>query len=534
MSVSVISSPLSIGWARNRNEYRLQCNDVVSSGRIATFTFSFSALPPAGCHVVLSLDGRELVYSVVESSPLGAYEVSSAAMLRDKMASNFYVCELFRTACISNRISLVGKSVGAHIVELYPTNSDGMRDDSLMPVGLGQGDSGADEVRLPNYAVAYRSEVVVNDYNSLKTYMSDFVFVRPDNEGIATIRLDTLAGLIPQPDIPSSSNAPWQLLTNAVLKYRISYGEVWGSGEPLVQSMVTESGYHFALCGEAADRFARVGLPDWNGGNNALLDNDENVFWVLGEDNGISSVAREGQRYYVYGMFFDSSKNMGSTLGVSLKVQDENGVEKVSRSYTALNGSVYRIDLGPSSLSVSLGRSFSVTIASMSSSWTRLFTVLPDMYDQHHLLLQSKYGVLLPFVVGGVRREVVMSADAVFVDRRRYLHQSESYEIFSAVSPMLSRSDARRMAACLPQQYHYILCGTSWMRITIEPSTFVVSDSEEGMVRVEFQYRFVENQTDNVTNGSLARTDMAYSVSDILGQVVAYDNNIDPNSNSLR
>lgn len=533
MSISVISSPHAVCWAKNRNEYRLQCNDLVSQGRVYVGGFNFSTIPPAGCHVVLSVDGRELVYSVVSSNPVGAYEVSSAAMLRSRLAGNYYITQMFDTNLSGNSVLIQGKSAGRHSVEIFATTADGVRDDSIWSFGLVPGDEGADEVRLDNYAVAVRLEVVVNDYNNLHTYLSEYSFLHPDDNGMVSVRLDALAGLIPQPDLPSANDAQWQLLTNAMVKFRISYGEVWGNPVPLVNSMVSESSYHFALCGEVADRFARLNLPDWFCANDSLLGEDD-MFWILGEDSGAASVVRSGQKYYVYGMFHNKNIDAGTTRGVNLYVYDENGAQIGSKQFLALNGSVYRLDLSPKTLGVDDRRCFSVRISGSMGSWDRLFSVVPDMFDQQSLLLQSKYGVLLPWVVSDVRREVVVEADSMAVDRRRYLDVSEAFEVYTATTPYLSRFDARRMASCLAQQYHYLLCGSAWLRITIEPGTFLVRHEKDNMVRVEFQYRFVENQLENVTNGSLSRSGISATVGDSFEQVVSFVGNTDPNSNIIR
>lgn len=540
MSVSVISSPPPFGWAKNRNSLRLQCDALATAGRPATIRVRRSGeLPEAGCHVVLCIDGMELVFTVVNNAS-SAYEVSGSSELFDAFRANWYVQQLFILPSADNTgtcMTLEGRTAGYHKVEIYCTAADGTRtnhEESMLSWERGRNGAGVDREDLHNYAIAAEIEAVVNNYNVLTTHKVGGLVFHPDTKGVATIPLDALAGLVPQPDLPTTdtANADWQLLTNMLLKYRISYGEMWGENTPLVQNWTT-TGYRYALCGEEADRFARLNLPDWYGVAEHQLGNDGNsFFWVLGEDDGQTVRVRRDEAEYVYGLWFNGSKGfLDAELRVQMVVSIDGEVPDV-QTFNVRNGEVYRIPLGPEAIGATDARYYTVKLESGGMVWGRTYTVEAPLWKPTRFLLQSKYGYVRPLSVPEVRREMLVEADVLKADRHRYLDITETGEEYTARTAMLTREEARRVAQCIGQDYAYVQCGTSWLRITIEAGSFAVLDEAADMLRVEFKYRFVENQGESVTHGTSERRKVGLEV-DFNEGIVAFGERLEPDRNIL-
>lgn len=544
MSVEVISSPFKLGWARNRNTYRLHCLDRQLSPGVATlirYTFG-GAMPDVGCSVVIAVDGAEYAFQVVETPSGNAYEVATVAEIGAKMAACWHLNQIFycqgnaADATMSKYINLTGLVAGKHDVDVYVTDADGMRIESSLAINRTLNREGSDPVNKPRYAVAVEVTAVVNNSNLLTTHKTGSMMFYPDGEGYVDVPLDLLAGVIPQPDVPNTnaSASDWMLLTNALMKYRVSYGEVWGEGKPMVQNWATlpsSDGWNYAICGEEADRFARLNLPDWRSGETQFSEAN-NIFWIIGEDDTLTVRVCRNQAEYLYGLWFDQTQSMGgnpATRTVSMTVV-AGGVTTTS-SHTVKNGEVYRIPVGPTALNIA-APCYTVRFTVDTYSWERTYIVQPDFYNPTHLLLQSKYGLVRSFVVPEVRRDITTEAEVLNADRRRYLDMTENGESYIATTAPITRTEARRMAQCLTGEYHYVRCGTAWLRITIEPGSFTVLDDGEDMVRVELTYRFVENQTENITDGTLGRGATA-TVVDFDSHVVAFSDRTIPNHNDI-
>lgn len=123
-------------------------------------------------------------------------------------------------------------------------------------------------------------------------------------------------------------------------------------------------------------------------------------------------------------------------------------------------------------------------------------------------------------------------ADVLQVDRRRYLDITEDSETYTATTALMTREEARQLAMCLGQKFHYVMSGTNWLRISIEAGSFTVLDEAEEMVRVEFNYRFTDNQEENIVSGSMARSTGA-TLSDFNDQVVCFSDRTPATHNSL-
>ena len=534
MSTSVASSPFALSWARNRNSYNLHCDFLDSVGsRHYVYCTRNANIPAAGNHIVVAIDGAEYVFNIVASSTGNAFDIAGNSELFDKIRGCWYVKQVFNIPSSNNdatHLSMVAKDVGYHKFEIFCTDSNGNRSGHQMLNWTLNG-GGVDRQEKPNYAIAAEIEVVVNNNNQTKTHKVKGLVFQPDGAGNVEIPLNLLPGFIPQPDIPTTNatSGAWAILTNMLLKYRVSYGEMWGEGTPLVQNWTT-TGYKYALCGEIADRFARLNLPDWKSSETQFSETN-NYFRILGEDNNVNIRICRSQAEYLYGMWFDTTLSLSSTTNIVVAISVDGGTATTTTKQVK-NGQIYRIPVGLAALGITSAKYYTISLNLSGHTWSRTFIVQPNYHEPTELLLQSKYGLLRSFVVPQVRRDITTEAEELLVEHRRYLNITEGSEMYTATTAQMTYTEARRLAQCIGQQYHYVKCGTSWLRITIEAGSLTVLDEAEDMVTMEFSYRFVENQTEDITNGSLERG-ASSNVVDFDEALVAFSDRTLPNSNAI-
>ncbi len=539
MSVTILSTPFTFGWAGNRNSYELRCNYLDTTGTAASMLIHRSgSLPAVGRHVVVAVDGTEYTFTVVSESSLNTYEVATVTELFQKIRNCYYMQQLFEMPIVSGDsdgsryLSLVGKDVGYHKVEIYCTDENGnVTDDadSMINWVYGEGGAGIDTAYKPNYSLSALLEVVVNNGNSLTTHTIGPLSLQPGSDNCVSVRTEALKGLFPQPDMPSVSAGlnTWGILTNAIVKYRLKFGEMWGEDVPLMQNWQSHD-WKFGICGEVAERFARVDLPDWDWVDRQINGNP-GIFWIIGEDGGCMRRVRRSQAEYIYGFWYDAGEAASATRTVTFSV-DGAGVS-TSVEHEAVNGTIYRIPVGPLALGTSAGPSYDVALSCGDYTWRRSFVVIPDAFGQHEFVLQNKYGLLQSVVIPEVQRELTTEVEELSVDKRRYLNVSAS-DVYTARTDYISKDEARRIAQCLDKEYHYMKNGEAWLRITIEAGSFTVFDEANDMVRMEWKYRFVENQAENVVNGSLART-IGNNVLDDMEEILSYTSATEATSNII-
>ena len=75
MSTSVVSSPFTLSWARNRNSYNLHCDFLDSVGsKHYVYCTRNANIPAAGNHIVVAIDGAEYVFNIVASATGNAFD----------------------------------------------------------------------------------------------------------------------------------------------------------------------------------------------------------------------------------------------------------------------------------------------------------------------------------------------------------------------------------------------------------------------------------------------------------------------------
>ena len=540
MALTINETPFLFGWARNRARMILLCSSIQqSSGSLANYKFYFSTLDSTnGTHVVMVIDGREIVYT--RGSGSDQYRYTTLNDLMTKIAANYYVNEIFTPTVDTeyHTLQFYGKEVGRHTVEFYTTGTDGVRNggESSLISNVSPKTEGRDRTDKENYAVTAMVEVTINNYNEITRQTTETMVFRPDADRHVVVPLDVLAGYIPQPDLPTGSGSAWQLLTNAMMKYRIRYGETWGDCFPQVQNMAW-TGYFYALCGEMVERYAAVNMPDWDGGQE-YQQGDDNLFWVIGLDTGRVQHVRQSQPEWIYGLFYKSGIGVGTAVSNSYRVtvamtgrkKDGTLVEN-SQVYRQVNGQVYRIDVSPSRLASSGLLWYKVTVKTAWGQWERTYHVLPDHYEQTVLLLQDKYGLLRVAVCGKLRREVTTEGEEMVMERRRYIDMTRKGETYTAILEGLTREAAGRIGRSVGNEYHYVQNQGKWERVVLEPGSFVVRDEENDLLSVELQLRFVEDQQENMATGPMERASTAIFDND--DQVVSFDVITDPVENNL-
>ena len=541
MSVQVQQYPYLFSWAKNRNSIVLHCNDIDNEGTAAYFSFVFSNSTPAvDSKVVVVLDGMELMFTR-KQSPASAYEFNSITDLGTKIKDCPYIAALFVGTYTSNTrtLTLEGRAVGYHTLSIYTLSAQGHHEGfERSLINSSEGNNGEDGSRLANYGVAVAVDVTVNQGNVLRVYKGETMVMNPDADGNLVVPLDVLRGYTPEPDVPSSMDAQFQLLTNALISYKVRYGEQYGEPAPLLQNM-TETDVCFAICGEVAERFAQANRPDWMSGQETSLRfavGSNNVFWIIGEDTEQTCTTRLSAPVFLYGLWFDERRRYDEQLEITVSVigRRKNGSTiDINRTLQANNGSVYRLKVSPSDFN--LGNDvlwYSVMVKTVDGTWSRTYHVLPDYFEATTMLLQNKYGLLQPYLCGKLVRNVTMDGEACTISRRRYVDVKECFESYTAVMHQLTMRQARALASCLGQRFHYVLNGTSWLRITIEPGTWKVRDDAEGMVALQFDFRFVENQQENLATGTLS-SGLSAVVDDIWDEVAVSDDHISPEDNIL-
>ena len=384
---------------------------------------------------------------------------------------------------------------------------------------------------LQNYAIAARVTVWVNNNNTVTEYQSEPMVLRPDAQRYVRIPLDILGGFTPQPDMPDGE--VFSLMTNAVLKYQVQYAEMYGNPTPTVHTWQSDS-VRYAICGEVAERYARLNMPDWKSGMTRPIVDSQNLFFVVGEDTAKQVTVQKSQPVYLYGLWFrDVGTAATLTVTETITITTTNGTTTNTYSRTATSGSMYRLDVSPSKIGATNALYYTVTISASGGSWSRTFIVAPDGWKDRYLLLQNKYGVLVPWVCPELKRELTIEAENLKVGRLHYTDQTEACEKYTAQMAAMTNADATRLARCLGQQYHYIKSGYAWLRIVVEPETFTVLEEPEGMVRVEFAFRFVENQLENMSDAPRTAGMTFNYDDDVAEEYVAFSDRTIPLTNEL-
>ena len=73
---------------------------------------------------------------------------------------------------------------------------------------------------------------------------------------------------------------------------------------------------------------------------------------------------------------------------------------------------------------------------------------------------------------------------------QRFIDITDDSETYTAVTALMTREEGRKLAMCVGQQFHYVQCGTNWLRISNIASRVVI----EIMVLVAEITKFIETK----------------------------------------
>ena len=514
MSLTLISEPYLWGWAQNRNRYRFSCNSTKTSGARCTVSWLLKQRGSNGQHLVVEIDGTPYTWDFVAADVANPWSVGSLSDMAAKITGNYYVAQLFTTTSSVTSgvytVTLTGKEKGKHDVRLYYTDSDGEEIDAtaaaLTYYETASSASGADSEQLANYALAVSLEVIGNDCNSLKSYKSDPLYFQPGTDGSAEVPLEMLRGYLPQPDLPTyGETAGGRLLTNAFIKYRIRYGEVYGD-TPRMQT-ASYSSWRYALCGEVVDYYHRLNLPDWQDVApseqlSSVSSTGNTYLRMIGDDHGVTTDVRADQPEYLYGLYYQASAavNANFALQLSVKLYDKEGTEtSIAVNFNVKNGNVYRLSVGPAAVGAADSAYYKVLIkeAGGADGWERTYRVLPALYGGHWLLLQDKYGLLRSVAAASVKVTHDVTSEEMTIAGRHYSDKQSHGEKYTVVTEAMRRDEARRVAQSLAKEYHYYYSGGAWLRISVEADSLETWNEKNDMATLTFEFRFIENQTEN-------------------------------------
>ena len=240
--------------------------------------------------------------------------------------------------------------------------------------------------------------------------------------------------------------------------------------------------------------------------------------------------------------YFNASEAIGSTVSLRLRIVKTapDGTSTTSWSvFTVANGNFYRLSVGPVALSATSSAYYSLTLfpASSTPQFSRTYRLIPDFYRLHHFLLQNQWGVLSSFVAASLSAASVSEGDSVTIRRHHYIALSDRYQTFTASSAALRPVEARRLARSLASAYHYYFSAGAWQRIAIEPTSVTFLSDDEDLLVVQFSFRFVQNQADNLPSNSVRSNSNTLTVdishTDDADAYLSFDTRLTPSTNAI-
>lgn len=549
MAVSLITSPFKWAWAKNRNHFVFQCDSLVTVGTRSNFAFRMPTILPyslGGMCFVLVIDGMRYVWERKQDAT-GVWEFASTSSLANRLSTNYYIGELYDVTAVEQGQAVAfafnAKAVGRHTVDVFLESSSGERFANGNLLTVGHVMEGSDPDRLQNYSLAVAVDVLTNNYNNVTQGTTDWMFFQPDESGRVEVPLEVLRSFVPQPDIPSFAE-PFvlQLMTNLFLKYRIRWAEVWGDTPRLQAVEVGE--WCYAFCGEESDYHHRLNLPDWQDYAPAaqLSSARRTLFRVIGEDSGKMVDVRPSQPEFLTIFYYNAQESINSSVQMRVRLDKTDRQGRTATTWiehTVKNGNVYRLSVGPAAVSASASAMYSVTLCTSDSEaqFSRTYRLVPDFYERHLFLMQTKWGTLATLCVPRLTVDSVTEGDSLRMRHRHYVGMTDRYQKFTAETAALRKDEAERVGRSLASAYHYYQHNGAWQRIAITPGTVTYKDDGEDMMVVSFTFRYVENQADNMpSNRALSTSNqqlVTANIEDDAGAYVSFGVRMTPQTNAL-
>lgn len=285
--------------------------------------------------------------------------------------------------------------------------------------------------------------------------------------------------------------------------------------------------------------YSRLNLPDWKDPNpteqlSTVSGVNNNLFRSIGEDTGQTFDLHKSQPEFVYMFWYNTSEPIGGTVTMKVRITRRNTTATGTQStyvVTVKNGDIYRLAVGPKQVSAEDYNFYDVEVMNVNNvvQWSRRYRVVPDYYQKHFFLLRNRYGLLNGFTAKNMSIKMETSGDGIQMDGRYYVDLKETKQVYVAKSPAMKKNEAVELARSLSSDYQYYLANNAWQRITVEPSSIEYINDNEDMVVVEFSFRFVENQIENIATNdarSSSNTTIVENIVDSAGKYVSYGTRI--------
>lgn len=487
--ITIAATPRPLSWLDNHPSFTVECSGLSSGGRRASlmlrfshssFLYSFS----------IRIDGRVLTYQRYSSLSSDPYRFYNITELVQKLSSNYYIADLYTVTSSSlsayDTVTLQSVAVARHDLALVSRSA------YVSVVSL---DEGEDMDTIANYGVVARFELHDGSVTPWCRYA-------PSN-GEVRISTDQLRGFFPNPTLPNGSLSQD---TNAILRYRLQVAESYG--EPPVMQLITSSSWLSMMQGEVMSLFFASDIPDWKDAAPASALSFSGVRpRIIGTDNGRTYDVRQGQPYFLYALFNDTSSIPTAQATLTITVTYiTTSTQVVTKTVTLSNGTLCRVNVGPSALGIPNDvRRYNIDISySLTVIFSASFVVRVPLYQHHDYLLSDKYGLLRHVSVSGhVSSSDVEGEEATFADGRKAYVASKREQSFTATTPNLRRHEAALVADALAGRHAYARVSGQWIPITIVPGSVTSWNTLEDMIRISWQYAFIQNQRGNIASASI-------------------------------
>ena len=490
MSISVDSIPFSPSFLGGKPEFRLQCSSAVG-GAVARFGVLVRSSFPSGKSLVISYANRSIHFTKADFVLEPGTSWDSLSALRDAIANNFYLADDFTVETPSSSDTsasfyLVARAVGA----------TGLTLSSDAPSGVSfTGADGTDPTILPNYAAVCRFETSRGNTAWFRLHPVD---------GIASVQASMVGSLLGAPSLPPVVGSFQPMPVSDIISARLRYAESYGS-VPQVQRLFATDYVSF-FPGTLIAPYDAGSLPDWFDMNPSipLSHPTQFVARVIGEDSGLQLPLFRNQKQFIHIYALNTASDAPASYRIHIDVTFfyADGTEAPNRySFLLNNGALYRLDVSPELLAVPsdvVAYSVNILNPNDTAAFSRRYILRPALPHIHHFLLTNRYGLIESFALQGVNRAASFDGEQMSIDGSFLFDISNRSETFTAMSTLLSHSQAQRLAQSLSGKYSYYLVAGRYQRIAIHPDSFNYYAEDQNLVRLAFDFTFVANQPANI------------------------------------
>ena len=494
--VTLELQPRYVTFAGDRGKYGMVCSGLSRGGRAAKYGIGVhDPFFEYGKVFAMTLNGMTLTFTRVSEAEQAtdgqeAYQWDSVTQLRQRMAANLYISELFDFGGIAPgeqnlNFWLLAKKKGKLDVSLWS--------DAVAYGYTIQETTGVDEVALENYNI--QTAFVLADGTK-----SQWLHYMPVGDRV-TIGTDLLKGYFGEPVLPGRGESyAAREQVDALLKYQLRYYECYGA-VPMAYGQ-NFGDWKLLLRGETVEKYALEGVPDWRDEHQGAQIGGGRMR-VIGSDTRKKCEVRRNQAEYIYLFWGDESGEAEAKTVTGVVRQwfaDGSETETALPELSIAGNKVYRVAVGPSAVGVeSAAAGYEIELSYNDRVvWRREWEVMPSFYYEHQFLLMDRYGLLRTWMAQYVTRSVAFEADEVLNEGRRYYDVTDRAEEFTAVGAKMRIEEAQRIAQSYGSEWSYIWANRQWCRVAIKPGSVTVEDEGNGMAQVTLEFVFVANKRNNI------------------------------------